>query len=363
MVLFDRIVHRLLHAKWSYGDKSAYEESHCFDACRVVDVTNVVAIVYLFFFFFQAEDGIRDKLVTGVQTCALPICRLITLLDRLGERAGAVEAYEEFTKRLAADLETEPAAETKALMTAVRGRNLAAPVELPSRAAAGVGDVAGAAPALSPRGLWPAALGAGLLGLPLAGHASGLPSRAAAGVGDVAGAAPALSRRVLWPAALGAGLVGLLLAVNAGGWRGRVWPRPLPRRALAVLPLENLSGDSLQGWFADGMTEALITDLGRITALRVSSRGAVMQFRRTVRPLRDVVRDLHVDAVIEGGVQRSGDTVRVDLRLIDAASGYQLWAGRLEESVRDRFAIEDSAARSVAAALSSIANRSRTDSS
>jgi len=233
--------------------------------------------------------------------------RLITLLDRLGERAGAVEAYEEFTKRLAADLETEPAAETKALMTAVRGRNLAAPVELPSRAAAGVGDVAGAA--------------------------------------------PALSRRVLWPAALGAGLVGLLLAVNAGGWRGRVWPRPLPRRALAVLPLENLSGDSLQGWFADGMTEALITDLGRITALRVSSRGAVMQFRRTVRPLRDVVRDLHVDAVIEGGVQRSGDTVRVDLRLIDAASGYQLWAGRLEESVRDRFAIEDSAARSVAAAL------------
>src|SRR3989441_282296 len=307
MVLFDRIVHRLLHAKWSYGDKSAYEESHCFDACRVVDVTNVVAIVYLFFFFFQAEDGIRDKLVTGVQTCALPICRLITLLDRLGERAGAVEAYEEFTKRLAADLETEPAAETKALMTAVRGRNLAAPVELPSRAAAGVGDVAGAA--------------------------------------------PALSRRVLWPAALGAGLVGLLLAVNAGGWRGRVWPRPLPRRALAVLPLENLSGDSLQGWFADGMTEALITDLGRITALRVSSRGAVMQFRRTVRPLRDVVRDLHVDAVIEGGVQRSGDTVRVDLRLIDAASGYQLWAGRLEESVRDRFAIEDSAARSVAAAL------------
>src|SRR5207245_4445695 len=201
---------------------------------------------------------------------------------------------------------TEPAAETKALLEAVRTRETAGPVEPPSRVGGGAAQVA---------------------------------------------AAPAPSRRVLWPALMGAGLVGLLLAANAGGWRGRLWPRPAPIRALAVLPLESLSGDSLQGWFADGMTEALITDLGRITALRVSSRGAVMQFRRTVRPLRDVVRDLHVHAVIEGGVQRSGDTVRVDLRLIDAASGYQLWAGRLEESVRDRFAIEDSAARSVAAAL------------
>src|SRR5205807_7568472 len=163
-------------------------------------------------------------------------------------------------------------------------------------------------------------------------------------------AAPTLNRRVFSLAVLGTGLVGLLLAVNAGGWRGRVWPRSVPR-ALAVLPLENLSRDSLQGWFADGMTEALITDLGRIAALRVSSRGAVTQFRRTARPLRDVVRDLHVDAVVEGGVQRSGDTVRVDLRLIDATSGYQVWAGRIEELVQNRFAIEDSVARSVVAAL------------
>lgn len=232
--------------------------------------------------------------------------QLVTLLDRLGDRAGAVEAYEEFTKRLAADLETEPAAETKVLLSAVRARETAGPVEPPGRAGAGAAQVA---------------------------------------------ATPAPSRRVLWPTLLGAGLVGLLLAANAGSWRGRLWPRPARIRALAVLPLESLSGDSLQGWFADGMTEALITDLGRITALRVSSRAAVTQFRRTARPLRDVVRDLRVDAVVEGGVQRSGDTVRVDLRLIDGLSGYQLWAGRIEASVRDRFAIEDSVARSVAAAL------------
>jgi serine/threonine-protein kinase len=232
--------------------------------------------------------------------------QLITLLDRLGDRAGAVETYEEFAKRVAADLETEPAAETKALLAAVRARQTAGPVGPLTRFGAGAAQV-------------------------------------------VAATAP--SRRVLWPALMGTGLVGLLLAANAGGWPGRLWPRPTPIRAVAVLPLESLSGDSSQAWFADGMTEALITDLGRIAALRVSSRGAVMQFRRTARPLRDVVRDLHVDAVVEGGVQRSGDTVRVDLRLIDGPSGYQLWAGRIEASVRDRFAIEDSVARSVAAAL------------
>src|SRR5260370_198779 len=99
------------------------------------------------------------------------------------------------------------------------------------------------------------------------------------------------------------------------------------------------------------MAEALITDLGRISALRVSSRSAVMESRGTARPLGDVVRDLHVDAVVEGGVQRAGDSVRVDLRLIDGRSGYQLWAGRIAAPIRDRFAIEDSVARSVAGAL------------
>ena len=237
-----------------------------------------------------------------------PLRRLVMLLDRLGDRAGAVAAYEEFANRLAADLETEPSAETKALMTAVRMRETATPAELPSRAAAGAREM-------------------------------------------VAAAAHAPTRRALRPALIGAGLVGFLLAANVGGWRGRLWPRPAPIRALAVLPLESLSGDSLQGWFADGMTEALITDLGRISALRVTSREAVRQFKRGTRPLRDIVRDLGVDAVVEGGVQRSGDTVRVDLRLIDGPSGYQRWAGRIEASVRDRFAIEDSVARSIAAAL------------
>jgi TolB-like protein/DNA-binding SARP family transcriptional activator len=241
-----------------------------------------------------------------------PLRHLVTLLDRLGDRAGAVDAYDEFAKRLAGDLETEPAAETQALLAAVRARATVGPVESPSRPRAGVAPAAPAPGVAAP---------------------------------------PAPRRAALWPRLSGTGVLGLLLAASAGGWPGRPAPRRGPIRAVAVLPLESLSGDSLQGWFADGMTEALITDLGRISALRVSSRSAVTQARGTARPLRDVVRDLQVDAVVEGGVQRAGDSVRVDLRLIDGPSGYQLWAGRIAASVRDRFAIEDSVARSVAGAL------------
>jgi len=236
-----------------------------------------------------------------------PLRQLVTLLDRLGDRAGAVAAYEEFAKQLGKEFETEPAPETKALLAAVRGRETAAPVAL-------------AAPA--PR----------------------------ASVHGAPAAAPTHRRRILWPAAIVAALVGLVF--SGGDTPGRLWPSSMRGRirALAVLPLESLSGDSVR-WFADGMTEALITDLGRITALRVTSRGAVMEVNGAARPVRDIARVLHVDAVVEGGVQRSGDTVRVDLRLIDATSGYQVWAGRIEQLVQNRFAIEDSVARSVVAAL------------
>src|SRR3989441_9670373 len=75
-----------------------------------------------------------------------------------------------------------------------------------------------------------------------------------------------------------------------------------------------------------------------------------LQFKDTTS-FRNMVRELHVDAVVEGGVQRSGDRVRVDVRLIDAASGYQLWADRFEESDRDRFALEDRVRRGIVAAL------------
>src|SRR2546422_121991 len=163
---------------------------------------------------------------------------------------------------------------------------------------------------------------------------------------------PPRGRRVLWPAVIAAVVAGLVFS-TAGDWRGRLWPRPVTGRvqALAVLPLANLSADTLRSWYADGLTEALTTDLGRIRSLLVIARGSVTPFRGTSKPLQEIARELHVDAVVEGGVQEAGGVVRVDVRLIRAATGYQLWADRFEEPVQNRFALEDRVARGIVSAL------------
>jgi len=236
-----------------------------------------------------------------------PLRRLVTLLDRLGDRAGAVAAYEEFAKGLGADLETEPAAETKALLAAVRARQSAAPVELSS-----------------------AALGYARPPIPEVERRR--------------------TRHVVWPLAIAAALVGLVLS-QPSDRRGRLWPRSVTGqiRSLAVLPLTNLSGDSLESWYADGLTEALTTDLGRLRVVRVVSRDAAARYKG--KRLPDIARGLEVDAVVEGGLQVSGGRVRVDLRLVDAASGYQLWADRFEELADNRFALEDRSASGILSAL------------
>src|SRR2546426_135620 len=156
--------------------------------------------------------------------------------------------------------------------------------------------------------------------------------------------------------ALAAGLpavVALLIGFNVGGWRQHLWAKSggTRLRSVAVLPLDNLSGDTTQDAFADGMTTALITDLGRIRTLRVISKRSVMPFKTTALPARVIGESLHVDALLEGGVQRSGHRFRVDLELLDAASGGQLWADRFEDLTQNRFAIQDAAARGVLSAL------------
>src|SRR5437867_433133 len=237
-----------------------------------------------------------------------PLRQLVTLLDRLGDRAGAVAAYEEFAKGLGADLETEPAAETKALLAAVRARQSAAPVELSN--AAPLGYARPPTPEVERRRM----------------------------------------RHVVWPLAIAAALVGLVLS-QPSDRRGRLWPRSVTGeiRSLAVLPLTNLSGDSLESWYADGLTEALTTDLGRLRVVRVVSRDAAARYKG--KRLPDIARGLEVDAVVEGGLQVSGGRVRVDLRLVDAASGYQLWADRFEEPADNRFALEDRSASGILSAL------------
>jgi TolB-like protein len=124
--------------------------------------------------------------------------------------------------------------------------------------------------------------------------------------------------------------IGLILltaaAIGLVSWRrSGARSRAVPRvESIAVLPLANLSGDPAQEFFADGMTEALIADLAKISSLKVISRTSVMRYRGTTKPLPEVARELGVDAIIEGSVQRSKDRVRISAQLIDASSDRHL---------------------------------------
>jgi TolB-like protein/Flp pilus assembly protein TadD len=119
-------------------------------------------------------------------------------------------------------------------------------------------------------------------------------------------------------------------------------------RALAVLPLVDLSGDPAQGYFADGMTEALITSLAKIGKLRVISRTSVMPYRATRKSLPRIARELNVDAVLEGSVLRSGERVRITAQLIHAQSDQHLWAESYERDLRDILGVQGDIAREVA---------------
>ncbi len=158
---------------------------------------------------------------------------------------------------------------------------------------------------------------------------------------------------VRWPlfAALGlAALATTVVGLNLGAWRGRLLGRPTSPRieSLAVLPLENLSGDPEQEYFADGMTEALIADLSKISALRVISRTSVMQYKGARKPLPQIAKELNVDGVIEGSVVRSGDRVRIRAQLIYAPSDMHLWAESYERDLRDVLALQDDVAHAIA---------------
>jgi TolB-like protein/DNA-binding winged helix-turn-helix (wHTH) protein/tetratricopeptide (TPR) repeat protein len=129
--------------------------------------------------------------------------------------------------------------------------------------------------------------------------------------------------------------------------RGRS-PTPMPIRSLAVLPLENLSGDASQNYFADGMTDELITDLAQISALRVISRTSVMAYKGAQKPLPQIARELNVDAVVEGSVLRSGDQVRVTAQLIEASTDRHLWSQSYEGELRDTLALQSRVAGAIA---------------
>jgi TolB-like protein len=122
-------------------------------------------------------------------------------------------------------------------------------------------------------------------------------------------------------------------------------------QAIAVLPLENLSGDSAQDYFADGMTETLITTLAKIGALRVISRTSAMQYKSVRKSLPLIARELNVDAVIEGSVLRDGQRVRITTQLIQAGTDQHLWAESYQRDFRDVLSLQSEIARQVASEI------------
>jgi adenylate cyclase len=121
-----------------------------------------------------------------------------------------------------------------------------------------------------------------------------------------------------------------------------------PIRSLAVLPLENLSGDPTQEYFADGMTEALIGDLGNIRSLRVISRTSVMRYKGARKALPEIATELGVDALLEGTVMREGERVRITAQLIDARTDHHLWSERFDRELRGVLELQSDVARAVA---------------
>ena len=115
---------------------------------------------------------------------------------------------------------------------------------------------------------------------------------------------------------------------------------PLQIDALAVLPLENLSHDPDQEYFADGLTDALITDLGKVSGLRVISRTSVMSYKKTSKSLPQIARELDVGAFVEGTVLRSGDRVRITVQLVRAVPEEHLWAERYERDAGEVIQLE-----------------------
>jgi serine/threonine protein kinase/tetratricopeptide (TPR) repeat protein len=156
--------------------------------------------------------------------------------------------------------------------------------------------------------------------------------------------------RVVWTAGLLTAILAAgLIALTVGGiLRSHALKSAPHLQSLAVLPLDNLSGDPSQQYFADGMTDELITDLAQISGLHVISRTSAMQYKDSKKSLPQIAKELNVDGVIEGTVERVGERVRIRAQLIDAATDRHVWAKSYERALSDILAMQDEVARGIA---------------
>jgi TolB-like protein/DNA-binding winged helix-turn-helix (wHTH) protein/Flp pilus assembly protein TadD len=159
-------------------------------------------------------------------------------------------------------------------------------------------------------------------------------------------------KRRLWPMRWVIGALVLVIIICLAILSVWLFRSPAPAltgiRSMAVLPMENLSGDDSQNYFADGMTDELITDLAQISAFRVISRTSVMVYKGARKPLPQIARELNVDAVVEGTVLRSGDRVRITAQLIEASTDKHLWSQSYEGDLRDTLTLQKKVASAIA---------------
>jgi adenylate cyclase len=256
-----------------------------------------------------------QRAVALAPTDEAAICRLVLLLDRLGDRTAAVLAYEAFARQLQQEYELLPSEQTQALVAGIRARAASAtapPVpQLPSPRR---GEKTGARPETSRPPRRPRLM--------------------------IAGVASCVLIAATWFAVRGRGAVS-----GASGRTGE------PPSSIAVLPFLNIRGDSTGDYFSDGVTEEILHALTQLPKLRVAARASTFRFKGKEVDVRDVGRQLSVEAVLEGSVQREGDTVRITVQLIDARSGYHLWSGKFDRPVADLFAVEDEISRAIADTL------------
>jgi serine/threonine-protein kinase len=168
---------------------------------------------------------------------------------------------------------------------------------------------------------------------------------------DFTGARPGLLPSLQRSRVLALALALLVVGLVFGVWRATRVPggtTPATIRSLAVLPLENLSGGPDDGYFADSMTAALITNLAKIGALRVVSRPTIMRYKQTQKPLPQIGRELGVDGIVAGSIERVGDRVRISAQLIRAASDEHIWANSYERDIRDVLLLQDEVAQRIA---------------
>ena len=254
--------------------------------------------------------------------------RLVELMDRLGDRTGALRVHDEFTARLRADYDLEPSAETHAMMEALRSRPVGAHRRPLHR---------------SP--------------LPEANQPASV--QASRDSSPISPAKPARWNRYAMAfcavvAGLGA-LAGYALSDSDAGPDGAVTSTQstIDAPALAVLPFVNISADSADEYFSGGLTEEIRDAVSRIEGLRVVARTSSSAFAGTRMDVRDIGRRLGARHVLEGTVRHANDRLKVTAQLVDAGSGYKVWSETYDRKVEDVFLLQEEISRAIANALHS----------